>query len=161
MEKNVLLLLTAALASAAFSGAPPALRPGEPAVMQDSVLWLDAGDFRGASPDVCLEMDDGWRSRCSCTTSEAVVDGTRPPILRKDKDGLPYVDFGKFSSGRDLSLVPRRTDVRTAFVVAKLDSDRHCHFLCDSKGYDFHRTERRVRLARMVPEDRAHLERHQ
>ena len=84
-------------------------------------------------------MDDGWRGRGACTCSTAEVDTARPPVLRKDKSGLPYVDFGKYSSGRDLSIDPRRTDVRTAFVVVKLDADRHCHFLCDSKGYDFHR----------------------
>ena len=139
MKKTAPLLLAASLASAAFSGAPPALKDGEPDVLQGAVLWLDACDFKGAPQDVCFEMDDGWRGRGACTCSTAEVDTARPPILRKDKSGLPYVDFGKYSSGRDLSIDPRRTDVRTAFVVVKLDADRHCHFLCDSKGYDFHR----------------------
>ena len=139
MEKNALLLLTATFAFAAFSGAPSALRAGEPAVLQESVLWLDAFDFKGAPQDVCFEMDGGWRGRGACLSSTAEVDEARPPILRKDKDGLPYVDFGRYSSGRDLSINPRRTDVRMAFVVAKLDKERYCHFLCDSKGYDFHR----------------------
>ncbi len=139
MKTSKFLFFAVLAASSAFSGAPPALKAGEPRELQDSILWLDACDFKGAPQDVCFEMDDGWRGRGACTCSTAEVDTARPPILRKDKSGLPYVDFGKYSSGRDLSVVPRRTDIRTAFVVAKLDADRHCHFLCDSKGYDFHR----------------------
>ena len=99
MKKIALLLLAASLASAAFSGAPPALQDGEPDVLQGAVLWLDACDFKGVPQDVCFEMDDGWRGRGACTCSTAEVDTARPPILRKDKSGLPYVDFGKYSSG--------------------------------------------------------------
>ena len=135
MKKNVLLLLTAAFAYAAFSGAPPALKVGEPDVLQDAVLWLDADVYKNASPG--WEMYDGWHSRGGCFGS-TYVDSPHAPIFRKDQDGRPYVDFGKFSSGRDITFF-RFTDIRTAFVVGKLDADRHCHFLCDSKGYDFHR----------------------
>ena len=86
---QVAAALACVAASAALSGAPPALRNGEPAVLQDSVLWLDACDFKGSPQDVCLEMNDGWRSRGSCTSSSTAADAARPPILRKDKDGLP------------------------------------------------------------------------
>jgi len=140
MRNHAFVFVAFFAVSSAFSGAPPALKAGEPDVLQDAVLWLDACDFKGASSDASREMEGGWTSRGTCGSSTtAAVDGMRPPVLRKDKDGLPYVDFGKYSSGRDLSIAPRRIDVRTAFVVAKLDSDRHCHILCDSKGYDFHR----------------------
>ena len=126
---------------AAFAGAPPALRDGEPRELQESLLWLDAYEFKSAPQNTEMEMELGWRGRGACVSSTAEYDDerTRPPLLRKDKDGLPYVDFGKFSSGRDLSIVPRRTDVRMAFVVGKLRDARYCHFLCDSKSHDFHR----------------------
>jgi len=133
--------LAAVCAFAAFADAPPALRDGEPRVLQGSLLWLDACDFKNAPQDAEVEMELGWRGRGACVSSTAEFDDerSRPPLLRKDKDGLPYVDFGKFSSGRDLSICPRRTDVRMAFVVGKLSDARFCHFLCDSKSYDFHR----------------------
>ncbi len=137
MEKNVLLLLTASLASAALSGAMPALKAGEPDVLQNAVLWLDADHCKPSTWD--CEMVAGWNARSGCQKVSAVGEKVRPPVLRKDSDGRPYVDFGKYSSGRDLSLVPRRTDIRTAFVVAKLCAENYCHYLCDSKGYDFHR----------------------
>ena len=136
MKKTALLLLAASLASAAFSGAPPALQDGEPDVLQGAILWLDADKFRNASSD--WEMEGGWDPRGGCLMGNFVDDKARPPILRKDKDGRPYVDFGKFSSGRDISF-GRFTDIRMAFVVGKLCPERYCHFLCDSKGYDFHR----------------------
>ena len=118
MEKNVLLLLTASLASAALSGAMPALKVGEPDVLQNAVLWLDADHCKPSTWD--CEMVAGWNARSGCQKVSAVGEKVRPPVLRKDSDGRPYVDFGKYSSGRDLSLVPRRTDIRTAFVVATL-----------------------------------------
>ncbi len=136
MKKTALLLLAASLASAAFSGAPPALQDGEPDVLQGAILWLDADKFRNASSD--WEMEGGWDPRGGCLMGNFVDDKARPPILRKDKDGRPYVDFGKFSSGRDISF-GRFTDIRMAFVVGKLCPERYCHFLCDSKGHDFHR----------------------
>jgi len=107
-----------------------------PAVLQDSVLWLDADHCKSTRPD--CKMNDGWKPSGGRLAVTFAGRNMRPPILRKDKDGRPYVDFGKYSSGRDISF-PRFTDIRTVFVVGKLDTDRHCHFLCDSKGYDFHR----------------------
>ena len=136
MKKNVLLLLTAAFAYAAFPGAQPVLKAGEPDVLQRAVLWLDADVYKNASTG--WEMGNGWDARGGCLTGNSVGRKARPPVLRKDKDGRPYVDFGKYSSGRDI-IFPRCTDIRTAFVVGKFDTDRHCHFICDSKGYDFHR----------------------
>ena len=136
MKKNVLLLLTAAFAYAAFPGAQPVLKAGVPDVLQRAVLWLDADVYKNASTG--WEMGNGWDARGGCLTGNSVGRKARPPVLRKDKDGRPYVDFGKYSSGRDI-IFPRCTDIRTAFVVGKFDTDRHCHFICDSKGYDFHR----------------------
>ena len=154
MKKIPFVLLAALVASSAFSGAPPALKAGEPDVLQDAVLWLDADYYRPLTWDWEMER---WDARGGCLMGNSVSHNARPPILRKDKSGLPYVDFGKYSSGRDITFF-RFTDIRTAFVVGKLDADRHCHFLCDSKGYDFHRGPNGEYAS---PEDRAHLERHE
>ncbi|MBR0065999.1 MAG: PD40 domain-containing protein [Kiritimatiellae bacterium] len=135
MKKIPFVLLAALVASSAFSGAPPALKAGEPDVLQDAVLWLDADYYRPLTWDWEMER---WDARGGCLMGNSVSHNARPPILRKDKSGLPYVDFGKYSSGRDITFF-RFTDIRTVFIVGKLDADRHCHFLCDSKGYDFHR----------------------
>ena len=137
MEKKIVLLFAAFLAQVAVSNNPPALKAGEPDVLQNAVLWLDADLCKPSAWD--CEMESGWNARSGCQKVRAVGEKVRPPVLRKDKDGRPYVDFGKYSSGRDLSLIPRQEGIRTAFVVVKLGADRYSHYLCDSKGYDFHR----------------------
>ena len=131
MRNHAFVFVAFFAVSSAFSGAPPALKAGEPDVLQDAVLWLDADVYKNASPG--WEMYDAWHSRGGCFGS-TYVDSPHVPIFRKDQDGRPYVDFGKYSSGRDITFF-RFTDIRTVFVVGKLDADRHCHILCDSKGY--------------------------
>ncbi len=137
MEKKIVLLFAAILAQVAVSNNPPVLKTGEPGILQNAVLWLDADYCKPSAWD--REMVAGWNARSGCQKVRAVGEKVRPPVLRKDKDGRPYVDFGKYSSGRDLSLIPRQEGIRTAFVVVKLGADRYSHYLCDSKGYDFHR----------------------
>ena len=137
LEKNLILLGGVLLAYTAVSNNPPALKAGEPDVLQNAVLWLDADHCKPSAWD--SEMVAGWNARSGCQKVSTVGEKVRPPVLRKDKDGRPYVDFGKYSSGRDLSLIPRQEGIRTAFVVVKLGADRYSHYLCDSKGYDFHR----------------------
>ena len=136
MEKKIVLLFAAFLTHIAMSNNPPALTAGEPEVLRDCSLWLDARDAFGSNP--ADEMIMGWNKRFGW----AIVDAEKPfapPFLRYDKENRAYVDFGKFSSGRDLSINPREVGIRTAFIVGKLGDSRYCHFLCDSKGYDFHR----------------------
>ena len=136
MKKNAILFLTVSFALTAVSTNPPALTAGEPEVLRDCSLWLDARDAEVSS--VSGNEVDEWRTRFGMVVFDA-KEPLRPPFLRFDKEGKAYVDFGKFSSGRDLSIRPRQVGVRTAFVVGKLSDSRYCHFLCDSKSYDFHR----------------------
>ena len=136
--KRIVFTAVLASASVAFSGAPPALKVGEPDVLGWATFWLDADTYRAAPSGWEMGEYDPWDARTSCWSCTKVGKKARPPILRKDKDGLPYVDFGKYSSGRDISFY-RFTDIRTAFIVGKLSDARYCHFLCDSKSYDFHR----------------------
>ena len=133
-----LTAVAAACVLAVSAGAPPELRDGEPDVLGWATFWLDADTYRTAPSDWEMGEYNPWDARTSCLSGTWVGKKARPPILRKDKGGRPYVDFGKFGSGRDISFY-RFTDIRTAFVVGKLSNSRYCHFLCDSKSYDFHR----------------------
>ena len=57
MKKIICVMgVAVACAFAAFAGAPPALRDGEPAVLQGAILWLDADKFKNASSDWEMEV---------------------------------------------------------------------------------------------------------
>ena len=81
MKKIPFVLLAALVASSAFSGAPPALKAGEPDVLQDAVLWLDADYYRPLTWDWEMER---WDARGGCLMGNFVSNNARPPILRKD-----------------------------------------------------------------------------
>ena len=109
----------------------------EPEILNRSVFWLDA-DALSATLAPGAEVRE-WKSRTGHVAA-APRKGDKAPVLRMDGQGRPYVDFGRFSSGCDLAF-PRFTNICTAFLVEKLAAERHCHFLCDSRKYDFHRGE--------------------
>ena len=82
MENKMVLLFAVFLAQVAISNNPLALKAGEPDVLQNAVLWLDADHCKPSAWD--CEMVAGWNARSGCQKVTAVGEKVRPPVLRKE-----------------------------------------------------------------------------
>ena len=104
---------------------------GEPAILDDAYLWLDASTLTGSAGDEVAS----WASR-NAGGKTASTTGTKPTIATIN--GRNVVDFGAAGSGKDLTF-DRTTSIRTVFMVADIVNNSGVFFLGDSSNFHFHR----------------------
>ena len=121
---------------------------------ENAYLWLDASDASTITTNEAGEIT-AWASanQAGKTASVYTLSSESPsgPQLLVDDEGRRLVSFGSTTANRDLSF-ERTTDLRTVFMVARLEQSPNAFLLGDSSAYNFHRGENSQLFSGHAPE---------
>jgi len=106
-------------------------------VSSEACFWLDAADESTLTVDAEGRVT-AWRSKGTAEVTATPTNVVMAPIWSPYDYGRPCVDFGAFSSGKDL-VYSRFTKLQTVFWVIKIVKNSSCHLLGDTTEYNFHR----------------------
>ncbi len=121
---------------------------------ENAYLWLDASDESTITTNEAGEIV-AWASATPVgkTASVYTLSSESPsgPQRMTDEEGRPLVSFGSTTANRDLCF-ERTSDIRTVFMVARLEESPNAFLLGDSSAYNFHRGENGELFSGNAPE---------